>query len=185
MIVGLSGKIGCGKTWCANRLVELLPNARRMSFADALREEVAALLGVKLSLVHKSAFKGMSFRIGTRMLTGREVLQWWGTEIRRAADPDYWVNQAYDRAWAFSGIVIFDDVRMPNEAQMVQDAGGLLLRIDPYPGWQPGPNASHISETAIDDYQGWDVAYQPEQGLEHLEAVAQDIARAAQAEAAA
>jgi hypothetical protein len=47
--------------------------------------------------------------------------------------------------------VVFTDVRFPNEAKAIQDAGGAVVRIT-RPGFTPGPDA-HVSETALDDFR--------------------------------
>ncbi len=92
---------------------------------------------------------------GRTALTVRRILQWWGTEYRRAQDPDYWT-----KAWArqVSGLpldrihVLVDDVRFINELETIQDLGGMIVKIE-----RPGFNAAgnHASETSLDHYSGW------------------------------
>lgn len=63
----------------------------------------------------------------------RLALQYWGTEVRRAADPDYWVRRA-------AGMVVDDlsagddvfltDARFPNELDAVVDLGGVVVRLE-------------------------------------------------------
>lgn len=173
-VLGISGKIGTGKTTLAELILGKVPQARKMAFADALRDEVAWLLGVSPQLVRMDIFKTMSFRIGSRVLSGREVLQWWGTEVRRAADPDYWVDQT-TLALLKAGeegcpLVVVDDVRFLGEALAVD----VLVRLDPYPGWKPGPNAAHISETSLDLFP-FTHRYSPRYG--ELEPLADELVR--------
>lgn len=52
-------------------------------------------------------------------MTAREVMQWWGTDVFRAMDEDFWVNKLkYDRNMGYDGDCYIDDVRFPNEASM-------------------------------------------------------------------
>ena len=48
---------------------------------------------------------------------------------------------------------VITDVRFPDEAQAIKDWGGVLWRVD-RPGLVGGDG--HASETAMDDYRGWD-----------------------------
>lgn len=153
-IIGLSGKIGTGKTTLANIVLAQVANAERVSFAAGVRDELHEHLGVPRDFLDTPEFKSTVYRTGERFRTGRELLQWWGTGVRRAADPDYWVRKLvnYIDIRCEAGLVIVDDVRMTNEAKAITDMGGLLVRLDPFDGWQPGPNAEHITETALDGY---------------------------------
>lgn len=155
-VIGLSGKMGTGKTTLANLICSLVPGAVRMSFADALRGEVAEHFGFRLELVREPFFKDLDLQIGLRWMTGRELLQWWGTEVRRKADACYWSDKM--RGYLFEQeeegcpLVVIDDVRFLDEAALITASGGKLYRLVPYNGWNPGPNAEHASETALDDY---------------------------------
>lgn len=95
-------------------------------------------------------------RTGQSAVTVRRILQWWGTEYRRAQDPDYW-TKAWDRKVAGFDLdrilVLVDDVRFGNELDMIRAHGGLIVKIE-RPGFD-GAN-SHSSETSLDDYADWD-----------------------------
>jgi hypothetical protein len=75
-----------------------------------------------------------------------------------------------------AGIVI-DDVRFPNEGNLVQGMHGLLVRIEPYPGYTPQSN--HVSETAMDGYKAFMLTLRPAFGEEHLRRAAEDVIKAA------
>ena len=50
------------------------------------------------------------------------------------------------------GRVVIDDVRFPNEVEMIQRLGGKVIRID-----RPGPaESTHASEIELDGFDGWD-----------------------------
>lgn len=84
-------------------------------------------------------------------LTYRQLLQLWGTEYRRKQDPDYWVKRLEKKLRGLERVVI-DDVRFPNEVEMVQRLGGRVIRID-----RPGPaESTHASEIELDSFDGWD-----------------------------
>lgn len=90
------------------------------------------------------------------------ILQWFGTDVMRKKDPDYWVKQLQARIERESpAIAIITDVRFPNEARFVKDNGGTLIEIirrtkDGSQYLDPGRDPNHASETALDDYNGWD-----------------------------
>ncbi len=95
-------------------------------------------------------------RQGQTAITVRRILQWWGTEYRRAEDSDYWT-----KAWGrkISGYdvdsmyVLVDDVRFINELNVIKEHGGLIVKIE-RPGFDGANN--HASETSLDDYDAWD-----------------------------
>ena len=94
-------------------------------------------------------------RSGQSALTVRRVLQWWGTEYRRAQDPDYW-TRAWQRKVAQYDLqqihILIDDVRFVNELAVVREVGGKIIKID-RPGFAAGGN--HSSETALDGCDDW------------------------------
>jgi hypothetical protein len=93
---------------------------------------------------------------GRTAVTVRRILQWWGTEYRRAQDPDYWTKawglkvEQFDLARMH---VLVDDVRFMNELLVIREHGGLIVKIE-RPGFDGANN--HSSETSLDAYQDWD-----------------------------
>lgn len=84
-------------------------------------------------------------------LTFRQLLQLFGTEYRRRQDPDYWVKRLEEKLKGHERVVI-DDVRFPNEVEMIHRLGGRVIRID-----RPGPaESTHASEIELDSFDGWD-----------------------------
>lgn len=83
----------------------------------------------------------------------RQILQCWGTEYRRAQDPDYWTKQARERIeqlmiegerQGYTRIVI-TDCRFDNEAATVRALGGTLWQVV-RPGLQ-SVEGGHASQT--------------------------------------
>jgi len=100
--------------------------------------------------------RGIQDRPGQTAVTVRRILQWWGTEYRRAQDPDYWTKawgrkvEQFDLAHMH---VLVDDVRFMNELNVIREHGGLIVKIE-RPGFDGANN--HASETSLDEYQAWD-----------------------------
>ena len=156
MIIGISGKIGTGKTTLSNLLLERLPGYERVAFGDCLKEETAETFGFPLEWAYSERGKAQTVEFERERIpyemTVRELLQWYGTDVCRAADPDYWIKAMADRIGDKTNVII-DDVRFPDEAEFVEARGGFLVRLGEYPGWKPGPHANHASETALDSYR--------------------------------
>ena len=102
----------------------------------------------------------------------REVLKFWGNDVRRAQNPDYWVDMAavYAKEQRDMGIsCIIPDVRRQNEAGFIKDAGGLLVRLNVSEQEQmrrllsrdnklsDRSAFSHITETDLDYYNRFDL----------------------------
>lgn len=77
-----------------------------------------------------------------RAQSPRSILQWWGTEYRRAQDPDYWVKRLAERMCQIDGIgratggcrpgdydvrVAVDGVRFPNEEAYLRSLLGFEM----------------------------------------------------------
>jgi len=169
MLIGLSGKIGCGKSYLANYFINENPEYVKMGFADVLKEECSETYNYFNEWNYHEEGKGMVVNhpdLPRKNMTVREILQWHGTDYRRAQDPDYWVRQMINVLLMEeipTGVII-DDVRFVNEAEMIRESGGLLIRIGPYPEWRPGKFAEHKSETELDCYGGFDILFTPKYG---------------------
>jgi hypothetical protein len=88
---------------------------------------------------------------GCVSMSYRKLLQLWGTEYRRKQDPDYWVKRLESKLAGLEKAVI-DDVRFPNEVELIKRLGGKVIRID-----RPQlAESSHESELILDDFDGWD-----------------------------
>lgn len=147
-VIGLAGYMRSGKSTAAAHLVDVhgfVP----VNFADALREALAVLdpivnpWGTRYSTVFdrygydeaKSAYPEV-----------RRLLQVLGTEVgRNILGADVWVHAWRRRVVALgSASVVAADVRFPNEARAIRDAGGEVWWID-RPGCGPSGHASECS----------------------------------------
>lgn len=103
-------------------------------------------------------------------VTVRRLLQWWGTEYRRAQDPDYW-TKAWGRKVGQYDLslnhVLVDDVRFLNELNVIRAHGGLIVKIE-RPGFLGANN--HSSETSLDGFTAWDTVVVNDGTLEEFKA---------------
>lgn len=152
MILGLAGRAGAGKDTAADVLCAG-HGFFRMAFADALRREIVEAFGIDPGLfavdtkeVTTSAlaigrcnhgdFLSLMMRAGYSASTPRsprQIMRWWGTEFRRAQNPDYWLDRAAETLDAalqrgYRRIVI-TDLRFCNEANFIRRYNGQIWRI--------------------------------------------------------
>jgi hypothetical protein len=157
-LIGISGKIGSGKTTLANYLMQRYQGMTRESFAENLRRVLAVLTGVQPSETRTIEQK-------ERLLvewdaTIGKLLQDIGEALRQGVNKDTWVLSLFSRFDASRDHWVLDDVRHINEADMIKKRGGILIRLEGDPmGARANStrNLDHISETALDNYQGFDV----------------------------
>ena len=89
-----------------------------------------------------------------------KILQWWGTEFRRAQNPNYWVDKFKENVVDFKGVVIAADVRFTNEAIAVLELGGSTANVrrlneDGTQFFDPSRSVTHRSEIELDTWN-WD-----------------------------
>lgn len=143
--IPISGRMGAGKTTFAKELAfyfkqfsEIVPHV--YSYADALRMElVEAGVASDIEQLQDQSYKMKclsdlerdivipnDFPMDiTEETTVRQLMQWWGTEYRRAQHPFYWINKMQRRIEedmllqpSDSHAFICDDVRFPNELEL-------------------------------------------------------------------
>lgn len=162
MIIGFSGKSGVGKDYLAS-ILEDRWFFKRMSFAEPLKRICAELFGWgpwDIGWEKKQEmlpFWGLN--LGPDYLTPRAVLQTVGTEIfRKHVHTDFWVMVMARRlSDTADQNVVITDVRFPNEARMIQEMGGKVVRVVRCSAPQlPTAQAEHASETALDVFQAFD-----------------------------
>ena len=171
MIIGISGKAGSGKDTAAKMLEVLyanpdisyedFTNRKYKNFADILKETVRALFGI--GEWETNTQEGKKVTINWIGKTVRELLQEVGQGLRDAIDPDLWIKALFANTEGWSNYIIAD-VRYPNELEAIKERDGVLIRID-----RNGAGAgNHSSETALDDYNNWDVHIENNGSLESL-----------------
>jgi hypothetical protein len=139
MIIGLNGRLKSGKDTTFGIIQELVPHARRVSFADPLKDSAAAALGIDRWLMEEMKgdedavwmlFDSSGSALGP-MFNTREFLQRYGTEAHREVfGDDFWVDMALAPDLDHSGdLLVVTDMRFPNEAQRVRDLGGVTVKV--------------------------------------------------------
>ena len=179
MIIGISGKAGSGKDTAAKMLEVLYANPdisyedfanKRyknftdiliVHFADALKETAQVLF--RLGEWETNTQEGKKTTINWIGKTVRELLQEVGQGLRDAIDPNLWIKALFANTEDWSNYIIAD-VRYPNELEAIKERDGVLIRID-----RNGAGAgNHSSETALDDYNDWDIHIENNGSLESL-----------------
>lgn len=169
-VIGIAGRMFAGKSSLANELAKELPNTLKLGFAKAVRDELrAAVFGGSLpkdlpKSVQGNIIEWLQEPCLDRVTVlwdkptpqyMRELLQWWGTDYRRAQDPDYWVKR-FDKLFCTTMLnrtnIIIDDLRFPNEVEYVRsfdkclDCKGLVLWLERD---VEGQDREHSSENSI------------------------------------
>lgn len=171
-IVGISGKMGVGKTTLARYAISKM-GGTKIAFADVVKEECEefllqhSILFEERNLYGTPEDKAERFVLPDHMppqitrilhqasgegtLSFRELMQLWGTEYRRAQDESYWTNQGRNKILNTLGHVYMDDVRFLQEADVIKGMGGKLIRVE-----RDVKRSDHASETALDNYKKFD-----------------------------
>jgi len=155
--IAISGKFCSGKDSLANELIALDERYRRISLADALKQDICDLCCVPLATLNanKHIYRGL--------------LQAYGVVMRDVWGDDYWVDRLFDDARAAGNEhLIIADVRFPSEVLGIKGFLGeenthlirltapievLVERYKEIYGTEPTEEQlRHSSETALDDY---------------------------------
>lgn len=140
-VVGFAGLAGSGKTTAAeallNEAVEQHLSAAKLSFAAALRQ----ICAIAYPWVPREYFCGNKTQKETQIpgmpegITGRKILQRIGTDAFRNIYDQTWVRiieyQIEDaRQRGNMDLIVIDDVRFPNELEMLKRMGAVTLRCN-------------------------------------------------------
>lgn len=128
-IVGLMGLAGSGKSTAAKRLLEFLPNAVRVPFAEPLKQ-LAAEFGLSYDQLYGNAKELHCPAVG---MSPRAFMQKLGAGARKVFGPDFWVLE-WKRKVKLLGqahpFVMVDDVRYSNELDAISDMGGFIINVE-------------------------------------------------------
>lgn len=139
MIIGICGFIGSGKDTIADYLVNI-HEFRRESFANALKDSVAAVFGWDRTMLEGRTKEAREWReeidpwwakrLAMPTLTPRWVLQYWGTEVcRKKFHDDIWIAALENKLRLAKDNVVISDVRFPNEIKSIKEAGGKIIWV--------------------------------------------------------
>lgn len=161
-LIGLVGPAGSGKDTVAGLLVES-HGFRRVAFADALKEFVAAIDPAWRIAVN--CFEG-GVNAAKRHVPGiRERLIEVGDAARTHIKSGIWVDAVADLVEGLpaSVSVVVSDVRRQNEAEWLLDEGGLLIAVR-RPGMKPedrimaelidGADYTIVNDGSLDELAG-------------------------------
>uniref|UniRef100_A0A6C0LYL1 Uncharacterized protein n=1 Tax=viral metagenome TaxID=1070528 RepID=A0A6C0LYL1_9ZZZZ len=164
LLIGLSGKMGSGKNYIAEKILPIILNKMitniqyyYIAFGDQMKVEVGCR---NKDLSYDSLFNEKTKEV-------RQMLQEYGTKNGRDKyGEDIWIRslslwmEIYkNRTPNKNNIFIVTDVRFRNEAQWIKQHNGILLRVN-----APNRTASrvkqegsediqnHLSETDLDNY---------------------------------
>lgn len=119
IILGISGKKETGKDTLATIIKSHTSmKVERIGFADALKLEVAQACHISVK------------ELETNKKKYRTILQWWGTEFRRAQNEKYWLDKWANRCLkSEADLVICPDVRFVNEYECLKALGTPIVRL--------------------------------------------------------
>ena len=145
--LGLAGPKGVGKSTFAHSLGPV----ETISFATPIREMLRPLLQYFTEDPDEFLVEGKAATIPGINASGRRLLQTLGTEWGRAMNSRLWVRCAEVRAkdaLEDGRQIVFDDVRFPNEVEMIRGLGGKVWRLS-----REGISSddSHSSEAGLPD----------------------------------
>jgi hypothetical protein len=147
-IINISGKAQHGKDTTALILKEKLESKNKKvlltHYADLLKYEAKQFFNWN----------------GLKDEKGRQILQYIGTDVIRAKNPDYWVNFVKEFLTMFQdewNYVLIPDCRFPNECRIwkIDNWSNITVKVirDNFISSLTSEQLNHPSETALDNYE--------------------------------
>lgn len=178
MLIGINGFLQSGKDTACKILTELSEQEdspvsgytiKRDAFADRLKISAARALGWGkpgedcIAFCNELKKDGVTITVTENyVITGREYLQNYGTEAHRDVfGQDFWVSAVIPSQsdWKHYGrkdlqklenpVLVITDVRFPNEAEAVLQAGGEVWYIAREEAEKRAKKAAHASENPL------------------------------------
>lgn len=186
-LFAMSGKMAAGKDTIGDALSELLTKEysktiQNVSFGGLIRQEIDDTLSYYKNVDRKQSLEVFNASLKevetlysiikdqsafVRSEESRKALQFWGTEVRRKQDPNYWINRMFEyviNTISENVSINITDARFPNEVDLVEDLGGKVIRLEisrdlqkvrikERDGIEVEDSAfDHISETILNNY---------------------------------
>lgn len=153
-ILGLGVTAQVGKDTAADYIEENYPGAKRVAFADKVKDVGMMLFGLSWEQCYGEV--DIKEKVDPRYgITPREILQGIGEKMREIY-PDIWVDTVFYttvpelQEQGFDKFVV-SDVRYPNEADKIQERNGEVVKVQRAAGGV-SVGANHSSETAMREY---------------------------------
>lgn len=184
-IIGISGKIKCGKDTIANIIFDLLPSNLVIDrFSAPVKKLASELLDVDVRRFEDHSFKELKIselypnekwiklvsdsifvNKQIKALTIRDLLVGIGDGLRESVCDDIWVN-IMERRIKYNTTYIIPDLRYENEARWVlSKPNSLLIRVN-----RPGvKQLNYKSETGLDNFKEFHYTINNNAGLKDLE----------------
>lgn len=185
LIIGLVGRARAGKDSFAGMLAEelFIRTGRRyilMAYATELKRRIQKDFDLSYDQLWGDAKEEEDSRYPKKSggyWTGREIMQFMGTDCFRAVDDNYWVKELFkviaEREFTH---VIITDIRFSSEAQPVKDRNGFMIRVvSDREITNIVHNKAHASETSMDEYDGIDFTVDNNGSLDDLRKVATQV----------
>jgi hypothetical protein len=165
MIIGISGKIGSGKTHTARYIENHLPEYKfqKKSYGYNVKKIASILTGISMKTILSRKSKNI-YLPEWNMNIG-QMFQKIGTDCMRFnLHPDTWLLSMFatyseDQNW------VVDDVRFVNEADLIKEKGGIIIRVEGDPKGvrvKDNRDPNHPSETSLDNYNRYDIIFDSE-----------------------
>jgi len=185
MIIGLSGKAQSGKD-TVGAMIHVLYREydwEIKKFAGKLKQIVSLLTGVPVGYLENDRVKQSHApddwtKEDGSIYTYRELLRVVGTNaLREVVHKNVWVNALfadYDKTGILKPNWIITDVRFPNEVDIIRkkDPNSLMIRVNRKSIKDPG---NHPTETALDNYDGFDYVIDNDGTVNELERKVKNI----------
>lgn len=160
-----SGKFGTGKDTFASILKEHIAknsvDVQELKFAKTLKDSSAIILDLpQESMYSESGKKQQVVSLGYSV--GR-FQQLFGEVLRNGIHQDIFVFPVISGCQKYpTSVILVTDCRFENEARLCQEVGGIVIRLNRNAdliseSCVAGRDRNHISETALDDYEYFDL----------------------------
>lgn len=188
VLFGMSGKMGSGKDTVGDLIGDKLARKGydivKISFSTPIKEEIDEIIDLYLKsnteeeIANKygvtieqviTLLETLNFNsIYERTENSRRALQYWGTDVRRSVNPNYWVSKIANfiqKTINEGKSVYISDARFNNEVYVIQDFLGDIFRLSTIEetrlnrifnrdGVKPNnEQLNHKTETALDDFE--------------------------------
>ena len=146
-IIGFCGKAHSGKSHAANIIKSEYPNAEIISFGDAVRDMLKAIVDVD-SIYESETKEEIIPELGVSL---RKLMQTLGTEWgRNSVSDSLWVDIFMMKVNnSKSDIIIVPDVRFQNEYNAIINNGGIIINLKTGNDFKDIDLSSHVSESFI------------------------------------